>query len=581
MAETFVEKTEIYNGEMMDIIYRQGRPPVDPSELSVDDDGPGMDSMGMGVTAPFNQRTYLAAPGIICEQDVPVKMRDGVTIYVDIFRPEDETDIPVLVSWSFYGKRPSEGMSEWQIMGVPPGTISPMAKFESPDPGYWCHHGYAVANVDPRGIGHSEGNASLFGSQDARDGYDFIEWGAEQWWCNGKVGMSGNSCLAMTQWRIAAQQPPHLACIAPWEGTSDLYRESLYEGGIPALTFNEYIVGSVTGPNGVEDLVEMGKEHPLWDDWYEDHRPDFKKIKIPVYATACWNHFHLRGAFEGFRKIKSKKKWMRAHQAFEWPDAFCTKGIADLRLFFDRYLKDIHNGWELTPRVRIEVQDAYDYNYQVDRPEASFPLKRTEYKKLYLDAENHAMSFDPVERESSCAYESNTEEAIFDYRFEEDTEITGYMRLRLWVAAESYNDMDLFVNIQKLSTTGDWLPSTLFDEPHPGAWGKLRVSHRALDEDASTSFQPVHSHLAEEKLEPGEIVPVDIEIVPTSRIWHKGQSIRVQVAGRYIREGWFEPLSWETDNVGNHIIYSGGQYDSYLQIPVIPPKYQDGDYVYR
>lgn len=581
MAETFVEKTEIYNGEMMDIIYRQGRPPVDPSELSVDDDGPGMDSMGMGVTAPFNQRTYLAAPDIICEQDVPVKMRDGVTIYVDIFRPEDETDIPVLVSWSFYGKRPSEGMSEWQIMGVPPGTISPMAKFESPDPGYWCHHGYAVANVDPRGIGHSEGNASLFGSQDARDGYDFIEWVAEQWWCNGKVGMSGNSCLAMTQWRIAAQQPPHLVCIAPWEGTSDLYRESLYEGGIPALTFNEYIVGSVTGPNGVEDLVEMGKEHPLWDDWYEDHRPDFKKIKIPVYATACWNHFHLRGAFEGFRKIKSKKKWMRAHQAFEWPDAFCTKGIADLRLFFDRYLKDIHNGWELTPRVRIEVQDAYDYNYQVDRPETSFPLKRTEYKKLYLDAENHAMSFDPVERESSCAYESNTGEVVFDYKFEEDTEITGYMRLRLWVAAESYNDMDLFVNIQKLSTTGEWLPITLFDEPHPGAWGKLRVSHRALDEDASTSFQPVHSHLAEEKLEPGEIVPVDIEIVPTSRIWHKGQSIRVQVAGRYIREGWFEPLSWETDNVGNHIIYSGGQYDSYLQIPVIPPKYQDGDYVYR
>lgn len=581
MADTFVEKTEIYNGEMMDIIYRQGRPPVDPSELSVDDDGPGMDSMGMGVTAPFNQRTYIAAPGIICEQDVPVKMRDGVTIYVDIFRPENETDIPCLVSWSFYGKRPSEGMTEWQIMGVPPGTISPLAKFESPDPAYWCHFGYAVANVDPRGIGHSEGNASLFGSQDARDGYDFIEWVADQWWCNGKVGMSGNSCLAMTQWRIAAQEPPHLVCIAPWEGTSDLYRESLYEGGIPALTFNEYIVGSVTGPNGVEDLVEMGKKYPLWNDWYKDHQPDFKKIKIPVYATACWNHFHLRGAFEGFRKIKSKKKWMRAHQQFEWPDAFCTKGIADLRLFFDRYLKDIHNGWELTPRVRIEVQDAYDYNYQVDRPETSFPLKRTEYKKLYIDAASHKMQFEPVEGESSCKYDGNTEEAVFDYKFEEDTEITGYMRLRLWVAAESYNDMDLFVNIQKLSTEGEWLPITLFDEPHPGAWGKLRVSHRALDEEASTKFQPVHTHLAEEKLEPGEIVPVDIEIVPTSRIWHKGQSIRVQVAGRYIREGWFEPLTWETDNVGNHIIYSGGQYDSYLQIPVIPPKYQDGDYVYR
>lgn len=581
MAETFVIPTEIYNGEMMDIIYRKGREPLDPSQLSVDDDGPGMDSMGMGVTAAFNQRTYIAAPGIICEQDVPVKMRDGVTIYVDIFRPENETDIPVLVSWSFYGKRPSEGMTEWQIMGVPPGTISPLAKFESPDPEYWCRCGYAVANVDPRGIGHSEGNASLFGSQDARDGYDFIEWVAEQWWCSGKVGMAGNSCLAMTQWRIAALCPPHLVCIAPWEGTSDLYRESLYEGGIPALTFNEYIVGSVTGPNGVEDLVEMGKTHRLWDDWYKDHQPDFSKIKIPVYATACWNHFHLRGAFEGFRKIKSTKKWMRAHRRFEWPDAFCTEGIADLRLFFDRYLKDLRNGWELTPRVRIEVQDAFDCDYQTNRAEKSFPLKRTQYQKLYLDAKNAAMAPEPIQEESCVKYDGATEEAVFDYYFTEETELTGYMKLHMWVAAESYDDMDLFINVQKLSTTGEWLPITIFGEPHPGAWGKLRVSHRELDEKLSTKFQPVHTHLKEEKLTPGEPVPVDIEIVPTSRIWHKGQAIRVQVAGRYIREGWFEPLSWEADNVGNHIIYSGGEYDSYLQIPVIPPKYQDGDYVYR
>ena len=77
------------------------------------------------------------------------------------------------------------------------------------------------------------------------------------------------------------------------------------------------------------------------------------------------------------------------------------------------------------------------------------------------------------------------------------------------------------------------------------------------------------------------MVPVDIELVPTSRIWHKGQQIRVQVAGRYIREDWFEPLCWDTDNKGNHVIHTGGKYDSFLQIPVVPPKYQDGDYIYR
>ena len=84
-----------------------------------------------------------------------------------------------------------------------------------------------------------------------------------------------------------------------------------------------------------------------------------------------------------------------------------------------------------------------------------------------------------------------------------------------------------------------------------------------------------------EKLAPGEIVPVDIEIWPTSRIWHKGQQLRVQISGRYIRENWFEPLIWNTDNHGRHIIHTGGKYDSYLQIPVIPPRFQDGDCIYR
>ena len=49
-----------------------------------------------------------------------------------------------------------------------------MSKFESPDPGYWCRHGYAVANVDPRGVGHSEGDFMQFGTQEGKDGYDFI-----------------------------------------------------------------------------------------------------------------------------------------------------------------------------------------------------------------------------------------------------------------------------------------------------------------------------------------------------------------------------------------------------------------------
>ncbi len=531
---------------------------------------------------PLNTRTYIAEEGIECMQDVPVKMRDGITIYADIYKPVGEEKVPLIVSWSFYGKRPFEGQSEWQIMGVPPHTVSNMSKFESPDPGYWCRRGYAVANVDPRGIGHSEGDFIQFGTQDGKDGYDFIEWAAEQAWCNGRVALSGNSCVAMTQWRIASQQPPHLACIAPWEGTSDMYRESLCEGGIPAHTFVRLVMKEAIGPNYMDSTPDNLEKYPFINcAYWKDKDPIWENIKIPVYVTACWNHFHLRGSINAFRKIRSTRKWLRAHRDFEWPDAYNNENLQDLERFFARYLKLERNGWELTPRVRIEVQDVGEFNYMTNRPEESFPLKRTKYEKLYLDARDMSMKTEPVSAEASVSYESNTEEVTFDYRFPEDTELTGYMKLRLYVAAEEYDDMDLFINVQKLSTTGEFLPITLFGEPHPGSWGKMRVSRRKLDEKLSTDYNPVQAHTCDEKLEPGQIVPVDIEIVPTSRFWHKGQQIRVQISGRYIREDWFEPLYWDTDNKGNHIIYTGGKYESFLQIPVIPPKFQDGDIIIR
>ncbi len=576
--EKNIVKTMHINGKDIDVMYIEAKHPVPPEEMVSTN---GMSMLGHGIIGRFNQRTYEANQYIICEQDVPVTMRDGVKIYVDIYRPKNETDIPAIISWSFFGKRPCEGLKEWQIMGIPPGTISDMAKFESPDPGFWCRNGYAVVNVDPRGVGHSEGDIKAMGMDEGEDGYDLVEWLATQHWCNGKIGLSGNSNVAMTQWRIAATCPPHLTCIAPWEGSADIYEELFYEGGIPSLGFNSSIFRDIVGPNYVEDVMGMAEKYPLRNDWWNSKVPIFENIEIPCYATACWNHFHLRGAMRGYREIKSRKKWMRIHREFEWPDLYTPENIQDLKMFFDRYLKDINNGWEMTPRIRLEVMDGWDVSHVKYRGEERFPLRRTQYKKLYIDAANQSMQEEPVSVETSYSYDGNEGICNFDFKFNEDTEITGYMKLHLWVSPESHDDMDMFINIQKLSTTGEWIPVLVEDLPHPGAWGKLRLSYRELDEERSTDYCPILKMENIQKVKPGEIVPVDINIVPHSRFWHKGQSIRVQIAGRYIREDWFEPLSWETDNVGNHIIYSGGKYDSYLQIPVIPPTYRDGDIIYR
>ena len=590
----FLHKEEFGGVEMM-AAYRVARQPNDNQadvDLSQSDDP--MARMGQGFCPPFNPHVYEVVPGIVCMQDQEVVMRDGTKIYADIYRPAgDDVKCPTIVSWSWFGKRPGDGMSEWQIMGVPPQTVSKCAKFESPDPLYWCHYGYAVANVDVRGAGHSEGSVHMFTHQDREDGYDFVEWVAQQPWSNGKVGMAGNSGVAMHQWGIATTQPPHLACIAPWESTTDLYRESFFEGGVPALSFNKFIAAQVTGPNGVDDQVAMAKMYPDMNPYWADKRPDCKKVKLPVYQTAGWSHFHLPGSINAYNRCRSHFKWLRAHRDFEWPDTYDPYNLDELRKFYDRYLKDIHNGWEMMPKVRIDVMDAYDVDYQEQRAETAWPIKRTEYRKLYLDATtalesvetDHVQTFElgpePVATEAKACYNPVDEEIRFEWTLPEDTEITGHMTLHLWLECDGFDDMDLFINIQKASADGTWIPWITLDEPHPGAWGKCRASRRRLDEKLSRPHRPVLANTDVQKLAPGEVVPVDIAIVPTARVYHKGERFRIQIAGRYIREGWFEPLAWDEENKGTHIVHTGGQYDSWIEIPVIPPRYQAGEYIRR
>ena len=540
---------------------------------------------GFGDTPPLNPRTYDAGWGIVCEQDVAVPMRDGTVTYADIYRPAGQKNLPCLISWSPYGKRAGTDTPEieWQTPGVPEGSHSNNAKFEGPDPNYWCHKGYAICNYDPRGIGNSEGDIYLWSSQEGRDGYDLIEWLAEQDWCSGRISMMGNSALAMCQWRIAAEQPPHLTCIAPWEGIADIYREALPWGGFPESGFWPFLANLLEGKNLIEDLAANYERYPLINAYWEDKIPDFSKIEVPAYVTAGWSHFHLRAAIMGFRHISSKFKWLRAHRDFEWPDQYSRLGLQEATMFFDRYLKGIRNGWEDTPRVRIDVMDAYEFDNQLLRGEKEFPLARTEYRKLYLDAANRSMSTTPVDKESSCHYHATKEKATFDITFDEETELTGYMKLKLWVEADGSDDMDLFIAIRKLDAKGKWLPYLVLGERHPGCPGKLRVSLREVDENHPyhSEFQPWHPFKNPQKLKSGEIVPVEIEIYPSSRVWHAGEQLQVEVSGHYARIDWFEPFDWNTCNKGLHVIHTGGKYDSYLLVPYVPPKYVAGNTVYR
>lgn len=568
-----VIRKRVIDGQEYDVIYRRSVPLTDLNTI------PG----GWGYYSPMNKRSYVEN-GIICEQDTAITLRDGVTIYADIYRPEGQTQVPCILAWSIYGKRPHDMPRPWATYGVPADAISNGTKFEGPDPHYWCHYGYAVANVDPRGCGHSEGEMPIWGDLEGKDGYDTIEWLASQEWCNGKVGMAGNSMLAMMQWYIAAEQPPHLAAIAPWEGCSDILREFMCEGGIPAIGFNTFVyrdLGSESSEGLIEDIPAMAVKYPDMNGYWKSKIAKFEKIEVPAYIAAGMSHLHMRGTIQAYRSIKSEHKWLRIHREFEWPDAYSLPMKEDLRHFFDRYLKGIYNGWELTPKVRLDVMDAYDCDICVQRPETDFPIPRTVYKKLYLDANKKSLSYDASYEHTSAGYDAKTGELCFDIKFKEDTEISGFLKLHLWAEALGHDDMDLFVTVQKLDKKGNFLPTWVFGERHPGAWGKMRASRRHQDPALASEIQPVQSLDRVEKLSPGEIVPLEIELYPYSRFWHKGEQLRLRIAGRYIRDPWFEPFSWDISNEGQHIVHTGGQYDSYLQIPVIPSKYKAGAYQYR
>ena len=97
---------------------------------------------------------------ILFERDVPVRMRDGVTIYTDIFRPVTNDPVPGIVAWSPYGKDKHRLDIPWYVAA---GKLSNLQKFEGPDPGYWCAKGYAVLQPDARGVGNSEGNVWHWG----------------------------------------------------------------------------------------------------------------------------------------------------------------------------------------------------------------------------------------------------------------------------------------------------------------------------------------------------------------------------------------------------------------------------------
>ncbi len=543
-------------------IYRPGTPPSEGGH-------PG-----------FGYRV-LREHGMIIERDVPVRLRDGVTMYVDVYRPETEEPAAALLEWGPYGKHfPAFSIyARFPGCGVKLEWLSEeYVVFEGPDPTFWCPRGYAIVNADPRGTWHSEGEATFADqTQEATDCYDVIEWAADQAWSNGKVGMTGVSYLAWIQWYVAALNPPHLAAINPWEGVSDMYREFFFHGGIPDTYFPAHWQDNVSfSTTRVEDTIAMMKEHPFFDAYWETKAAKLAQITTPAYVVASWTDhaLHTRGTFEGFKQIASEQKWLEAHGRKKWEYYHQPESVAKQMRFFDHFLKGVDNDVPEWPKVILEIREKAYAGRFVE--ESEWPLARTDYRKLFLDANGSLGAYAPA-TEADVRYDATEPGAWaqFDCKFDEPTDLVGYMKLKLWVEAVGSDDMDLFVGVQRLDPDGQIVHFPFYAALDDGnvALGWLRVSHRELDEERSTPWQPWHSHKRELRLEPGVPVPVEIEIWPSGTHFDRGDTLRLIVQGRDIYD-YPKPLiisrHEETRNAGQHVIHTGGQYDSHLLVPVVP-----------
>jgi len=522
--------------------------------------------------------------GMLIERDVAVAVAPGETIYIDVYRPDTQIPAAPLIAWSPYGKHnPAPIGILYPRSGVRPEHTSEITTFEAPDPVYWVPHGYAIITADIPGTWYSQGRATYCSPEEARAFAGLIEWAGTQPWSNGRVGLSGVSYLTTSQWRVAELSPPHLAAINPWEGWTDTYREVVRHGGIPETSFWPYIWArwgaSVTE---VEDLAAETAAHPFYDDFWRSKSADLEKITVPAFVVASWSDhgLHSRGTLEGFRRISSVQKWLDVHGRKKWAYYYDPESVERQRVFFDYFLHDRGPGPVDWPAVRMEARESYYRGRH--RTASQWPPAETDYRRLYLRASSGSLEPEPGEAEEQVSYDSlgsglAPRRAQFEISFGSPIELIGHTVATLYLSAPEAQseDLDVFVALFKLDAQGRPVPFPYYAqfEDGPVAVGWQRASHREPDRERSTPYLPVLAHQRALPVPRGEIVRLDIEVLPSGTRFEAGERLRLVVQGtdvnRYPKPAVYARHE-DTVNSGPHVVHTGGRFASCLVIPVLP-----------
>jgi putative CocE/NonD family hydrolase len=514
----------------------------------------------------------MAAPAAhaVVEEHGYLEARDGTQLRYSVERPDGEGPFPVLVNYEGYaaGSNPRDnGLATYADRLL--------------------ERGYALVGVSVRGTGCSEGVFDPFARTMGTDGADAVEWAADQPWSDGRVGMIGVSFGGITQLLTAAERPPHLRAIAPSSALSDLYRDVAYPGGILEYDFvfawtviqkqggatyaatgapqdgdadcvRNFATGQAQGAHPDFFIPSLVTRNPYNDDFdgeWVNRSPvrGFPDIRVPTYLLNAWQDEQLPARIFGEldRFARPERVWVdvtNGNHGRDYSASYAQERTLD---FLDRFVRGVDNGFErrvkhLTLAMETHTSRDGESNVPTWMIERNSIRLRTAQKRLYLRSDGALAEQEPELPEPGDSYVYplpspdltepgvGTGTATFKvpvtpggsaaYTTEplaDDLVVAGPASLDLWLSSTA-SDTDIQVTLTEVRPDGQ---ETYVQR------GWLRASHRALDEERSTTLRPYHTHLRgdAQPLEALEPTFMRVEVFPFAHAFREGSRLRLWI----------------------------------------------------
>jgi putative CocE/NonD family hydrolase len=571
---------------------------------------------------------------LIVERDVETPMRDGVILRADVYRPQTDVALPVLLKRTPYMK----GASELSF------ALSA------------AERGYAVVIQDTRGCGSSAGQAYPFIHEKA-DGYDSVQWAANQPWSNGRMGMFGGSYVGYTQYAAASMQPPALQTITPtisftdpratsfkggafelgistsWSLTAWAFMEVMRMQGQPqqAALLDQLIQAidgmsrrttfetlplrdmPVIGRDGIKPLLFDMLERAQQVDYWQQIACPWDKIKIPALHIGGWYDTFIGptlGDFTGLLRAGSPSQkvvigpW--AHGYFENLVGEVDFGVQasvmllqpeeTLMRWFDYWLKDVQNGIMQEPPITIFVMGDNRW-----RTESEWPLNRAHNTNYYLHSSGTANTlrgsgrlapeppggepvdsfvYDPLNPVPThggglCCWAASLPAGAYDQR-----EIEARPDVLVYTSAPIERDLEVTgeveVNLWAASSAPDTDYTAKLVDVGPDGFarnvcdGILRVGF------ARNQNTPLDRSASISPSQVGDANEYTIELGPTSNVFKAGHCLRLEISSsnfpRYDRNPntGHEP-EYDKDLLPAHqTILHNAAHPSHIILPVVP-----------